>query len=144
MNVTNAILEVESMDRLSPLSFMRKRAFILLACFIVIGSLNAISYVSYNTSNLTGFSSGFDNAKSVMQTATGNSDAFGLMIIATVFIGFYIIGSKYTQERALVYSSFMTVVIAFLLVSGNFLDPKWLILSIIALLAAIYFSTRVG
>jgi hypothetical protein len=79
-----------------------------------------------------------------MTIATGNADAFGLLIMATIFIGFYIIGSRYTQERALVYATFVTTVVAFLLVSGNFLSPNWLILSIIALLAAIYFANRVG
>lgn len=102
-------------------------------------------YTTYgNRSGVVGVGTAFDYSASAMETATGNPDAFGLLIMATVFIGFYIIGSRYTQERALVYATFVTTVVAFLLVSGNFLSPNWLILSIIALLAAIYFANRVG
>jgi hypothetical protein len=102
-------------------------------------------YTSYgNTSGVVGIGAAFDYSADAMTTATGNADAFGLLIMATFFIGFYIIGSRYTQERALVYATFVTTVVAFLLVSGNFLSPNWLILSIIALLAAIYFANRVG
>lgn len=52
MDATNAILEVESAETLSPFSFMRKRMVILLACFILLGSLasaNDITYLSPNT-----------------------------------------------------------------------------------------------
>ena len=102
-------------------------------------------YTSYgNISGVNGFGAAFDYSASAMTIATGNADAFGLLIMATFFIGFYIIGSRYTQERAVVYATFVTTVVAFLLVSGNFLSPNWLILSIIALLAAIYFANRVG
>ena len=101
-------------------------------------------YTSYgNTSNVTGFGGAWDYSKSVMTTATGNNNAFGLVILAIVFFGFYIVGSKYTQERALVYALFGTLIISFLLVSGNFLDTMYLILVIILFLGAIFFSSRV-
>ena len=103
-----------------------------------------VNYTNYSTPNVTGFGSAFDYSKGVMTTATGWADAFGLMVLGTIFICFYIIGSRYTQERALVYSMFMVVVVAFLMVSGNFLDPKWLILSIVGLLASVYFAGRVS
>ena len=113
----------------------------LMAFIAVIGSLQAVSYTTYgNTSNITGFSDAFDYSKTVMTTATGNSNAFGLMVIGTIFLCFYIIGSRYTQERAFMYSTFMTTVVAFLMVSGNFLDPMYLILCIVGLLASVYFA----
>ena len=121
------------------------KTLILWAFIACIGSLSAQTYLNYsNASNVTGFGNGLDYSARVMATATGNADAFGLMILSTIFIVFYIIGSRYTQERALVYSVFMMTVAAFLMVSGNFLNPNWLILSIIALLASIYFANRVG
>jgi hypothetical protein len=103
-----------------------------------------VNYTNYSTPNVTGFGSAFDYSKTVMTTATGWADAFGLMVLGTIFLCFYIIGSRYSQERALVYTMFMVVVVAFLMVSGNFLDPKWLILSIVGLLASVYFAGRVS
>jgi hypothetical protein len=103
-----------------------------------------VNYTNYSTPNVTGFGGAFDYSKTVMTTATGWADAFGLMVLGTIFLCFYIIGSRYSQERALVYTMFMTVVVAFLMVSGNFLDPKWLILSIVGLLASVYFAGRVS
>ena len=103
-----------------------------------------VTYINYTKPNAVGFSGALDYSKSVMTTATGNTETFGLMLIGTVFVIFYIIGSRYTQERALVYSTFMTVVVGFLMVSGNYLGPQWLILLIIALLASVYLANRVG
>jgi len=117
----------------------------LMALIALGGCLQAVSYTTYgNTSNITGFGSAFDYSKNVMTTATGYSSSYPLMILGTIFLCFYIIGSRYTQERALAYTMFMTTVVAFLMVSGNFLDPLWLMLCIIGLLAAIYFAGRVG
>ena len=124
---------------------MTKITTYLMACFALIGSLSAVNYTTYaNATNMTGFGAAFDYSKTVMTTATGNPHAFGLMVISTIFICFYIIGSRYTQERAFMYSTFMTTVVAFLMVAGNFLDPLWLMLCIIGLLAAIYFAGRVS
>ena len=112
-----------------------------LAFILLVGSLSAINYTTYaNTTNITGFGAGFDYSRTVMTTATGSSDAFGLMILGTIFLCFYIIGSRYTQERAFIYSTFMATIVAFLLVSGNFLDGTWLILCIVGLLASVYFA----
>lgn len=143
------------------MEYMRM-TYILLACFAMTGSLFAdctvtasfvstlpiavaVSYVSYqNATNITGIGAAFDYSAGVFNSAIGSPDAFGLMLLSTIFIGFYLIGSRYTQERALVFSVFMVTIAAFLLVSGNFLSPNWLILCIIALLAALYFSSRIG
>jgi hypothetical protein len=104
-----------------------------------------VNYITYNsTANITGLGAAMDYSNSLMAGATGWADAFGLMLLGTIFMGFYIIGSRYTQERALVFSTFMTLIAAFLLVSGNFLNPNYLILMIIALLIAVYFANRVG
>jgi hypothetical protein len=122
-----------------------KTTTILLTLIALTGSLFAFNYTTYsNATNITGFGKAMDYSKDVMTTATGNGDAFGLMVIGTIFMCFYIIGARYSQERALVYTMFMVTVVSFLMVSGNFLDPKWLILCIIGLLAAVYFVGRVG
>jgi len=112
----------------------------LMALIALGGCLQAVSYTNYSTANVTGFGGAFDYSKTVMTTATGNSNAFGLMVIGTIFICFYIIGSRYTQERAFMYSTFMTTIVAFLMVSGNYLDPMYLILCIVGLLASVYFA----
>ena len=123
---------------------INKMAF-LWAFIALIGSLAAQTYVSYgNTSNITGFGNGLDYSAQVMNTATGNADAFGLMVLTVIFVVFYILGSTYTQERAFVFAVFMANIAAFLLVSGNFLSPNWLILTIIGLLAAVYLASRIG
>jgi hypothetical protein len=120
------------------------RNYIALACLLMLGSLSAVTYTNYTTANITGVGSALDYSKSIMQTATGSSDAFGLMIIGTIFICFYLIGSRYTQERAFMYSTFMCTIVAFLMVSGNFLNPMWLIMIIMGLLVSIYLGKRVG
>jgi hypothetical protein len=120
------------------------KTIMALALILCIGSLSAITYTNYTTANVTGVGSALDYSKTVMTSATGYPDAFGVMILGTVFICFYLLGSRYTQERALIYSTFMCTIVAYLMVSGNFLDPKWLILVIIGLLIAIYFGKRVG
>ena len=103
-----------------------------------------VTYTNYsNATNITGFDKAMDYSAGVMQTATGWSDAYGLSVLAVIFIGFYIIGSKYTQERAFLYSSIMTSIAAYILVSGNFLAPQYLALCIIGTLAAAYFANRI-
>ena len=116
---------------------------LLLIC-LMLGSVAAVDYKNYTHANVTSFGKAFDYAVEVMQSGTGNADAFGLLFIASLFLGFYIVGSKYTQERALAYACFMTSLSAFLLVSGNFISPNFLVVSIVAFLAAIYFANRVG
>jgi hypothetical protein len=116
-----------------------------LAFIILISSLSAVTYTTYdNVTNITGFGEAYDYSRTVMTTATGYAFTFELMVLGTIFICFYIIGSRYTQERALSYTMFMTTMVAFLMVSGNFLNPQWLILCIIGLLAAVYLGNRVN
>ena len=103
------------------------------------------TYLTYgNTSNVTGFDSALDYAATTTTTATNYPDTLPVLMLAVVFLGFYVVGSRYTQERALVYASFMSVIAAFILVSMAYLNPIWLMLCIFALIAAIYFSNRVG
>lgn len=144
MNDKNDVRVLEKPpERVNVLNYVRLALVLLLV--IASSSATSVNYINYgNRSNITGFGSAFDYAKNSMATATGWSDTFGVMVLAMCFFGVYIVGSKYTQERALGYTMFFTMVIAYLLVSGNFLDPKWLILSIVGLLAAIYFSSRTG
>lgn len=102
----------------------------------------AVNYFNYSSPNVTGFVSSFDYSQGALQTATGNSDTFPLMILGTIFMAFYIIGSRYTQERAMTYATFMITVVAFFMVSANILDPKWLMLCIISFIVAVYLAKR--
>ena len=117
-----------------------------MAFLALMGSLLAApTYLNYtNTSNVTGFDTAMDYAAIATTSATGYSDAFSVLTLAVIFMGFYVIGSRYTQERALVYASFMAVIASFILVSMAYLNPIWLMLCIFALIAAIYFSNRIG
>jgi hypothetical protein len=122
-----------------------KQTAIFGVLLMLAASLNAVDYVNYsNTSNVTGISTAFDYSRNVMQTATGSAEAFGLLVLSAAFFCFYIIGSRYTQERALVYAAFMSTIICFLLVSANVLDGKWLAVCIIGLLGAVFLLNRVG
>ena len=104
-----------------------------------------VNYTNYTAAtNVTGFDTAFDYSRTVVTSATGNADAFSLMVLGVVFIGFWIVGSKYTQERALLYSSFLTTLVAFVLVSGNFLQPMYMLVCLIGLLMAILFANRLG
>ena len=104
-----------------------------------------VTYLNYsNSSNVTGFSTAWDYSAGVVSTATGNSDMFGVMVLGVIFMGFWIVGSKYTQERALMYSSFMTALVAFILVSGNFLGQQYLLVAIVGVILAILFGNRLG
>jgi hypothetical protein len=101
-----------------------------------------VTFVNYaNTSNVTGFASAISFASSGMQQATG-FDIFGPLTLAFIFIAFYIISAKTGSERALLFSSFMSMITAFIMVSGGILAPQWLILMIIATGAAAYFGGR--
>lgn len=118
----------------------------LLAMFAILGAAWALpNYLNYTTTgNITGFDGAIDYSTTALSTATGYSEAFPLLILGVIFLGFYVIGSRYTQERALVYASFMTTIGAFILTSGGFLDPQWLMVCIFGLLAAAFFASRVG
>jgi hypothetical protein len=116
----------------------------LLGFIVLIGSLSAVNYTNYTAPNVTGLAGAFDYSAGVMESGTGNLDAFGLLVLSASFLGFYILGSRYTQERAIVFACFMMNVVAFLMVSGNFLTPSWLIATILMLLASVYLANRVG
>ena len=100
-------------------------------------------YFTYsNNSNISSFPAMFDYAGANMSSYVG-ADVMGPAFLMILFIGFYIVGSRYTQERAFLYSSFMTAISGFLLTSGHFLDPRWLLLPIFAFALAAYFAHRV-
>ena len=96
-----------------------------------------------NTSNITGFDSAFDYSAGVINQSVGY-DAFGPMMMIIVFLGFYVVGSKYTQERAFFFSSFMTTIACFIMVSGHYLDPMWMLLPLFALIGSVFFLNRVS
>jgi len=103
-----------------------------------------VNYTNYTTPvNITGFDQALDYAATVTNQGVGY-DAFGVVMLAVFFMGFYVIGSRYTQERALVFASFMATIAAFIMVAGGFLNPMWLILLILATIAAVFFMNRVG
>jgi drug/metabolite transporter (DMT)-like permease len=123
---------------------MNSKYFILGILLCITASFAVPTYLNYTCVNVTGFGAAFDCSSAVTNTATGNPNGFGLMVLAAAFLGFYIIGSRYTQERALIYSMFMTTIVAFLLVSGDFLSSEWLIFCIIALMVAVFWLNRVN
>jgi hypothetical protein len=96
-----------------------------------------------NTSNVTGFDSAFDYSAVAIQQSVGY-DAFGPMIMVLVFLGFYTVGSKYTQERAFFFASFMATIVSFLMVSGHYMDPMWMLLPLFALIGSVFFLNRVS
>ena len=116
---------------------------ILPACLLLIGSL-AAQYITYpNTTNITGFAGGFDYAKSAVTTAVGY-DAFAPTILGIIFLGFFVVGARYTQERALMFASFMSLVASFIMVSGGYIQPQWMMVCFIATVISIFFGNRLG
>ena len=104
-----------------------------------------VTYLNYSSSeNVTGFASGFDYASNITNTAIGSPDAFSVMLLGMFFIGFYVISAKYTQDRALIYSTFMLNIVAFLMVSAGILNPSIQLLCIIGLVGAVFWGSRLG
>ena len=86
-----------------------------------------------NPTNITSFTGAMDY--------TGISyPLLPVILLGFVWVAFTIVASKYSQERALVYSTFMTTIVAFLLVSGNLLQPEILIICLVGLIAAVWLS----
>ena len=103
-----------------------------------------VNYTNFgNNSNVTGFASAFDQAGHVVQLQTG-MDIFAPTVLVVFFLMAYIVGSKYTQERAFVFSLFVTTGIAWMMVSGGLLAPAALIVCGLLLLAAVFIGNRVG
>lgn len=96
-----------------------------------------------NTSNISGFAGAFDYTGSAINMATGY-DVFAPLVLGMIFLGFFMVGSKYTQERAFLFSTFMSTIAAFIMVSGGFLDPKWMVLPMFGMIAAVFFANRVS
>jgi hypothetical protein len=96
-----------------------------------------------NTSNVTGFDTAFDYSAGVINQGIGY-DAFAPMMLGIMFLGFFIIGSKYTQERAFLFSTFMTSIGAFIMTSGGYLNPYWMVLPIMAFITSVFFANRVS
>lgn len=96
-----------------------------------------------NTSNITGFDSAIDYSAGVITQSVGY-DAFGPMVMILFFLGFYVVGSKYTQERAFFFASFMTTISCFLMVSGGYLTPMWMLLPLFTLIGSVFFMNRVS
>ena len=96
-----------------------------------------------NVSNITGFDSAFDYAGASVNASVGY-DAFAPAMLILVFLGFYMVGSKYTQERAMLFASFMTTITAFIMVSGSFLQPMWMLLPMFVFIGAVFFANRVS
>jgi hypothetical protein len=96
-----------------------------------------------NTSNVTGFDTAFDYSAGVVNQSVG-ADVFGVMMLGIMFLGFYVIGSKYTQERGFTFATFMTSIGAFIMTSGGYLNPYWMLLPIMGFIAAVFFLNRVS
>lgn len=103
-----------------------------------------MNLITYNdTGNITSFSQAMSYSANTMHAALGY-DVFGVSVLLIVFMGFYVVGSKYSQERALAFALFMTSIASFIMVSGGFLDPIWLMISIICLMVAAFAANRVN
>ena len=89
--------------------------------------------------NITGFPEALDYTKNIVIQGSG-IDFLMPLLLGVLWIAFTIVASKYSQERAFVYSTFMTTIVAFLMVSGNMLDPSVLIICMVGLIASVYFS----
>lgn len=102
-----------------------------------------VNLITYNTSNVTSFTGAFTYSAGVVNQSVGY-DAFGPALLLIMFLGFYVVGSRYSQERALTFALFMSLVGGFIMTSGAFLDPIWLIITAVCLMASVFISNRVN
>lgn len=92
--------------------------------------------------NLTDFPQAIDYGSKTVNTAFGTPSGepiMGLIMLVAIFVGFYAISSKYSVERALSYSLFMSALASFIMVSMTLLDPVYLVLTVILLAGVIFF-----
>jgi hypothetical protein len=103
-----------------------------------------MNLITYNTtSNITSFAQAIAFTSNAMTQATGY-DVFGIFILLGIFAGAYMISSKYSFERSITFSLFIATVAGFIMVSGHFLDPVWLMITIILLMVSVFAANRVN
>lgn len=91
--------------------------------------------------NITSFPQAIGYMNQIMsQTTLGWSDFFGPFALGLCFIAFYAVSSRYTAERSLAYSVFMTTIAAALLSSAALLNPVFVFYCVIILAGVIYFG----
>ena len=98
--------------------------------------------VNYTVANITSLPQAYDYAGSVFAQGVG-LNYVPPMILGAIFLAFLVGSSKYTQERAIMFSSFMATIAAFLMVSGGFLNPGFLIIMFLIFMGSVLFA-RLG
>ena len=89
-----------------------------------------VNYINYTTANISSFAGGYDYGAAVLQSATGfGGDVFAIFVLFGIFLVFTGITMRLGQERAFLYSSFITVIATAIMVSGGFLNPLWAAIS---------------
>ena len=89
--------------------------------------------------NLTSFPDAISYANSVMTQGVGYP-FFGPLLLIMAFLGFFAVSSRFTSDRALPYSIFMTTIVSFLAASAGILDPLYVVYSTVLLVAVVYFG----
>jgi hypothetical protein len=102
---------------------------------------NLINYTL--PTNFTDFPGAIAYSNTIMQQGAG-FPFFGPLLLICAFIGFYAVSSRFTADRALPYSIFMTTVVAFLAASAGILDPLFVVYCTILLAAVVYFGRTEG
>ena len=91
--------------------------------------------------NITSFPDAINYTNTVIsQSSLGFVGFFGPMALLLSFVAFYAISSRYTSDRSLPYSIFMTIIVATLLSSAALLDPMYIIYCVILLAAVVYYG----
>lgn len=92
--------------------------------------------------NVTSFESALAYSREIVRTGSG-LDLFGPMLMVAIFFGAYAVASRFTQERAFLFASTISVFSGFLLTSAGFITVDLFGLMIVVFLAALFFSSRV-
>lgn len=97
-----------------------------------------VDLINYSSSgNLTSFPAAIDYASVVATQATGY-DILGPLTLVFIFFGFYAIAAKYSQEQSMIFASFMTMVASFLMTAGHFLEPQWVLLTVVMTMGSMF------
>lgn len=99
-----------------------------------------MSFLNYTPSaNLTSFPAAMNYTNQVMQVGTGVAGGFfGPLVLMLCFMGFFAVSGRFTSDRALPYSLFMTSLVSFILTSIGILDPIYMLLCIVLLGLVVY------
>lgn len=92
-----------------------------------------------NPVNIVDFPGAIAYANQYAQCSIGYA-IMGPIMLILFFLGFLIVASRFTSDRALLYAIFMSSIMAFIEASAGILDPIYVVYCVVLLCAVLYFG----